>query len=141
MPFYARLENNEVREIVEVDGDVYDVYPRTLEFVQFDGRKTVEQYYIYDPETGEFSPPPPPPGPTQDQIIAEVLAQRDSMMQYASIRIAALSDIIEGYGDEPATEEDERLYKAWRTYRATLQKLTSQAGYPNNVVWPTEPED
>jgi hypothetical protein len=29
---------------------------------------------------------------------------------------------------------------AWATYRQELRDITSQPGYPNNVVWPTPPQ-
>lgn len=29
---------------------------------------------------------------------------------------------------------------AWATYRQTLRDIPSQAGFPNEVTWPTEPE-
>lgn len=29
---------------------------------------------------------------------------------------------------------------AWATYRQALRDITSQAGFPNEVTWPTEPE-
>lgn len=27
----------------------------------------------------------------------------------------------------------------WATYRQTLRDITTQSGYPTNVIWPTEP--
>lgn len=30
--------------------------------------------------------------------------------------------------------------KAWKEYRQALRDITEQAGYPNNVVWPSVPE-
>jgi hypothetical protein len=29
---------------------------------------------------------------------------------------------------------------AWATYRQALRDITTQEGFPANVVWPTEPE-
>ena len=29
---------------------------------------------------------------------------------------------------------------AWATYRQALRDITDQAGFPNEVVWPTKPE-
>ena len=29
---------------------------------------------------------------------------------------------------------------AWATYRQALRDIPSQAGFPNEVTWPTEPE-
>lgn len=30
--------------------------------------------------------------------------------------------------------------QAWATYRQALRDITSQEGYPFNVIWPTKPE-
>jgi hypothetical protein len=32
------------------------------------------------------------------------------------------------------------LYLEWQTYRQALRDITSQSGYPFNVVWPTPPQ-
>lgn len=32
------------------------------------------------------------------------------------------------------------LYLKWQEYRQQLRDITSQSGYPFNVVWPTQPE-
>jgi hypothetical protein len=29
---------------------------------------------------------------------------------------------------------------AWATYRQALRDITEQAGFPNNINWPTKPE-
>jgi len=29
---------------------------------------------------------------------------------------------------------------AWATYRQALRDITAQAGFPDNVIWPTKPE-
>jgi hypothetical protein len=39
--------------------------------------------------------------------------------------------------NNPLTPE---LQAAWATYRQQLRDITSQSGYPTNVVWPTAPE-
>jgi hypothetical protein len=37
------------------------------------------------------------------------------------------------------TRLDETLYNQWQTYRQQLRDITTQAGYPLNVTWPTQP--
>jgi hypothetical protein len=34
----------------------------------------------------------------------------------------------------------EKIYNQWQTYRQQLRDITSQSGYPFNVVWPTPPQ-
>lgn len=33
----------------------------------------------------------------------------------------------------------ETLYAAWQAYRQALRDVTSQAGFPNSITWPTKP--
>lgn len=35
---------------------------------------------------------------------------------------------------------DLTLSTEWATYRQALRDIPSQAGFPNTIVWPTEPE-
>jgi hypothetical protein len=39
--------------------------------------------------------------------------------------------------DAPLTEEEKTL---WQTYRQALRDVTAQAGFPNDITWPTQPE-
>ena len=34
---------------------------------------------------------------------------------------------------------DVTISDAWRTYRAALRDVPAQAGFPNSITWPTEP--
>ena len=34
----------------------------------------------------------------------------------------------------------DRITDAWRTYRQALRDVPTQAGFPTNITWPTEPE-
>jgi len=34
---------------------------------------------------------------------------------------------------------DVTMSDAWRTYRAALRDIPTQAGFPNSVTWPSEP--
>lgn len=38
-----------------------------------------------------------------------------------------------------AQETGEAIPEEWATYRQALRDITDQAGYPENVVWPTKP--
>ena len=34
---------------------------------------------------------------------------------------------------------DVTMSDAWRTYRAALRDIPTQAGFPNSITWPSEP--
>jgi len=61
-----------------------------------------------------------------DQIVA-VGAKRDSLL--------AASDWIV----VRATDQGVPIPADWKTYRQALRDITTQSGYPFNVVWPTAP--
>ena len=100
---------------------------------------------------GIFGPPlviPPTP--------AEVLASQSEKLQRATQlaaaqkvalteRISTLNDAIEL---EMATPEEEielpkrvLQLKAWKTYAVLLGRVTSQVGWPPDVVWPVQPTE
>jgi hypothetical protein len=64
---------------------------------------------------------------TQEQQ-AEVLAKRNSLLQQ--------SDWTQ-IPNNPLTAEQQQ---AWAVYRQELRDVTSQSGYPFNVIWPTPPQ-
>jgi hypothetical protein len=64
---------------------------------------------------------------TQEQE-SEVLAKRNSLLQQ--------SDWTQ-IPNNPLTPEQQ---EAWAVYRQELRDVTSQSGYPFNVIWPTPPQ-
>jgi hypothetical protein len=60
-----------------------------------------------------------------DRAADEVRTKRDSLL--------AQSDWTQ-VADAPVDQA------AWATYRQALRDIPSQAGFPNEITWPTEPE-
>lgn len=67
--------------------------------------------------------------PTQQELeaiaAAEIRAERDRLLDASDWTQAA---------DAPVDQA------AWATYRQALRDVPQQAGFPQNVTWPTEPE-
>jgi len=95
---------------------------------------------LYKVDNGQVVALPPSPGLnyvynfTTNQweidlprVTAQVLQQRNDLL-YAS----DWTQIPNG----PLTSAQQT---AWATYRQELRDITSQSGYPTNVVWPTPP--
>lgn len=59
-----------------------------------------------------------------DRAAAEVRTERDAKLTETDWTQVA---------DAPVSKED------WATYRQALRDIPSQAGFPNEVTWPTEP--
>lgn len=66
---------------------------------------------------GDFVPNQPPP--------EAIVAERNRLLAESDFRMVP---------DAPWDTT------AWATYRQALRDLTTQEGFPTNVVWPTPPE-
>ena len=64
----------------------------------------------------------------QNQLIFVIAKKRNSLLLF--------SDWTQ-LPNNPLTVEQQQ---AWATYRQQLRDITSQSGYPTNVVWPLQPE-
>jgi hypothetical protein len=67
----------------------------------------------------------PPPSPTIEQLTVIIRNQRNNLL--------AQSDWTQ-LPDVPQATKD-----LWSTYRQALRDITTQSGFPTDVVWPTQP--
>lgn len=68
----------------------------------------------------------PPPQPTTEQLAAIVRSQRDNLLLQSDW--TQLPDV-------PQATRD-----TWASYRQALRDITSQSGFPTDVIWPTQPQ-
>lgn len=111
---------------------------------------------------GEFIAPPEPevPPPTPAEILASQSAKLQGFKQLAeaqksalTARISTLQDAIDNVGVEgmeefAATPEEQLEFPKrktqltqWKNYAILLGRVTTLAGWPPNVVWPTQPAE
>ncbi|WMD23110.1 tail fiber assembly protein [Achromobacter seleniivolatilans] len=76
-------------------------------------------------------------GPDGQQLKDAALAQRDNLLQYATLRMAPLLDAIEL---EMATEEERATLIAWRQHRIQLNRIELQPDFPESIAWPQPPD-
>lgn len=74
--------------------------------------------------------------PTKEQLAIDALAKRDELLSKAALRIDPLQDKID-LGS--ATDEGIILLMEWKKYRVAVNECDEQPGFPQTVVWPTEP--
>ena len=106
------IENNTVVNTIEVDD--LSFLPNLVEATE----GSIGWSYI----DGVFSPPP-------DDVSDEEKSER---IRLTRDRKLAQSDWTQ-VADAPVDQA------AWATYRQALRDIPSQAGFPNEVVWPIEP--
>lgn len=78
----------------------------------------------------------PFPLPTTAELSAAALAQRDRLLQVATIRINPLQDAVDL---DDATTEEVALLKKWKQYRVALNRIEQQATFPSTIEWPVTP--
>ena len=56
----------------------------------------------------------------------------------ADTAIAPLQDAVDV---DIATEQEKDLLKQWKTYRALLNRVSQQNGFPDKIDWPEMPKN
>jgi hypothetical protein len=67
---------------------------------------------------------------------AQELEKRDVLLRDAVLRIAPLQ-YAEDIGD--ASDEERLQLLEWKRYSVELNRLEKQAGFPDEITWPTVP--
>lgn len=74
---------------------------------------------------------------SQDIILQDAFNLRDQRIKYSSIRISPLQYAVDlGI----STDSEEEKLSRWKMYCVELNRIQDQAGFPNKIEWPTEPE-
>ena len=117
---YAKLINGYIVQIVESDIEQIDFVPLDFEVPQCPG---AEYKFNYAEKKWEVDV-------QQQEGIAKqkIMSNRQEFL---------LSSDWTQLPNGPLTAE---VQQQWAVYRQQLRDITSQSGYPFNVVWPTQPE-
>lgn len=84
----------------------------------------------------EEAPVPLPPEPVPADPLQQAQEEVARLRAIADAAIAPLQDAVDL---EEATEAEVALLKEWKRFRVSLNRLPEQAGYPENIEWPTPP--
>ncbi|MEN5305327.1 tail fiber assembly protein [Pseudomonas sp. TWI628] len=84
----------------------------------------------------EELPVPLPPEPVPADSLQQALEEASRLRAIADAAIAPLQDAVDL---EEATDPEIALLKEWKRFRVALSRLPEQAGYPNEIDWPTLP--
>lgn len=77
---------------------------------------------------------PAPPQPDREQLLAAAQAQRDSLLQYATLRASPLQDAVDL---DVATEAERVELAGWKMYRIQVSRVDLTAEAP---AWPDRPD-
>lgn len=68
--------------------------------------------------------------------VAVATAERDRLLGLAAIRVGPLQDAVD-LGT--ASKAESASLKAWKQYRVDVNRIQSQAGFPDKIEWPAFP--
>lgn len=140
---YAKLINDTQIETAPKNKGAWVNYDKNTELLETDGylpvivieETTAERPIVKYREVNgqieqyaEIAPIPAVPELTEEQQKMQVRAQRNSLL--------TLCDWTQ-LPDAPLTAEQKQT---WVEYRQALRDVPEQAGFPENVVWPSTPE-
>lgn len=74
----------------------------------------------------------------------EVAFNEDEIASLRADEEALKYDLVRNQRNDLLKETDvhalgDRITDEWRTYRQALRDVPSQAGFPDNITWPTKP--
>ena len=83
-------------------------------------------------------------GVVRDATEEEIASYNAAHSEESKLELARLNAYAERAGLLAETDwmalSDRTLSPEWATYRQALRDITTQAGFPQEIVWPTKPE-
>lgn len=74
----------------------------------------------------------------------EIALSEEEISSYNAEEAALQSDLIRNQRNTLLSQSDvyalaDRITDEWKTYRQALRDVPAQAGFPDNITWPTKP--
>jgi len=135
---YARIYDAEVQELFSTDGDITEMFHPDFIWVDVTGMnpEPAVGWSACKEESGWVLAEPTVEPPSDAELMANAIAQRDVLLQVANERTAGMADAyIAGLLDDA----DTATFKAYAVYKLALNKITAQPGYPREIDWPASP--
>jgi hypothetical protein len=121
-----------------VSSELADAQKAEDEFILFGSADDITQYI--NTETGEIVDKPVKPDEYSEfnwqtkQWEGNAQIAKDNVLRERQ-RLLTATDWTDTYSASTRLEN----YNAWQFYRQQLRDITTQEGYPFNVIWPTQP--
>ena len=133
---YARIENGVVMEQLETDGNIADMFPPQLIWIDVTGIDGVADGWIATENNGEFTVTAPPAViPRPEEILAVNSATRDQMLAVAAVRIAPLQYAVDL---DDATASEAEMLTRWKQYSKSVNRVNLTVVSPE---WPQSPDE
>ena len=74
----------------------------------------------------------------------EIALSEEEISSYNAEEAALQSDLIRNQRNTLLSQSDvfalaDKITDEWKTYRQALRDVPAQAGFPDNITWPTKP--
>lgn len=133
---YARIENGEVVEQIETNGNIVEMFPPELVWIDVSGVVGVTDGWMATEIAGGWSVTAPVPAvPSTTETLAINALVRDQLLAAAATRIAPLQDAVE-IGE--ATANDIERLRCWKQYRVMVNRVDLALAAP---FWPEAPNE
>lgn len=84
------------------------------------------------------TPPDPVPRPlTVEEVTADALKKRDSLLAVAANRMGPLQDAVDV---GRSTDDEIARLEQWKGYRIDLNRIETQDSFPTDIQWPESPD-
>lgn len=152
MAIYARIQDGQVFEFFETDGDINQMFGGQI-WLDVTDVEGIRAGWVATEVDGvwsfaEYVPPPPTAAEVlaaQSTVLLQLTQLAASQKVALTNRIGTLNDAVELEMATPAEEAELPVraaqLKAWKTYAVLLGRVTSQVGWPPDVTWPVQPTE
>lgn len=140
MKKYARICDGEVQELFSTDGDITQMFHPDIiwsDITDLEPEPVVGWSAVKSGDDWVLAPPVVVP-PTDEEMKASAMQQRDFRLSIANDTTAGMADAFVADLLEPP---DVAKFKAFAAYKLALNKIDKQPGYPGEIVWPDYPSN
>jgi hypothetical protein len=138
MKTYANISDGVVQYLLPTDGDISEMFHPDMIWVDVTDTTPgpVVGWTAVEADGAWSFAAPIPPVPTDAELKAVALSQRDALLSQASEVTAGMGD---AFLADLLSDADKAMFKAYAAYKLELNKIDRQPGYPVTIEWPTSP--
>jgi len=138
MKTYANIAAGVVQYLLPTDGDITEMFHPDMLWVDVTSVSPLpaEGWAAVEADGVWSFAAPIPPVPTDTELKAAALSERDARLSLANEATAGMAD---AFLADLLSDAEKSMFKAYALYKLSLNKIDKQPGYPATIEWPTSP--
>jgi hypothetical protein len=138
MKTYANIADGVVQYLLPTGGDIAEMFHPDMIWIDVTDivQGPVVGWTAVEANGAWSFAAPLPPVPTDAELKAAALSQRDSLLSQANEATAGMAD---AFLADLLSDADKVMFKAYAVYKLALNKIDQQPGYPTAIDWPIAP--